>query len=460
MLNVSISSCCPNEQRYILDVILGEFLGLDFEVFEHDDQNTKISRINDDLELSLSNDFFNKAERYWLKTESMPVLPLDIWAPSTDGVSALLVDENIPVLYGQPSLIKIGNHWDLKLDIFGSAFFMLSRYEELITTDRDNHDRFPSYGSVGYKAGFLSRPIVNEYVEILWECIHTLWPDLQRKKRKGKNFITCDADWPFDPAIYSLSRMIKTCGRQILREYSPLDAIKTCNRFLLNKLGFDVNDQYRENISWMMDVNEQAGNKMAFYFITYKTSDIDTDEDFDSLRMRALFREIHSRGHELGLHPGYITHANPANFAKSVEKLRQVFKEENIKQTQVGGRMHFLRWDANQTPGLWNDHGFDYDSTLSYADSAGFRCGVCYDFTMYDLANRCAFRLKQRPLIVMECSVIAPRYENLGYSVESMDRFNQFKTYCRIYNGTYTFLWHNSFFKNKHDKIFYKELIK
>ena len=43
---------------------------------------------------------------------------------------------------------------------------MLSRYEELITKDRDQHNRFPATASVAFKAGFLDRPIVSEYLEI------------------------------------------------------------------------------------------------------------------------------------------------------------------------------------------------------------------------------------------------------------------------------------------------------
>jgi hypothetical protein len=79
---------------------------------------------------------------------------------------------------------------------------------------------------------------------------------------------------------------------------------------------------------------------------------------------------------------------------------------------------------------------------------------------MYDLVNRKSFKLKQRPLIVMECTVITSRYEGLGYSEKSMERFKKFEEYSHAYGGTYTLLWHNSFFTNKQDKIFYKELIK
>jgi hypothetical protein len=460
MLKVLIPKVCQNEQRYILDIMLGEFFGLDFDVVEHDELDIKISRPGDNNCLSLSAEFFKKAEKAWLQADSMPRLPLRDWMPTEDDITTTLVEQNIPIIYGQPGLVKNDKHWHFNLDIFGSAFFMLSRYEELITTDRDSHGRFPATASIAYKAGFLDRPIVNEYLEILWSCIHSIWPDLQRKVYKVKNFITCDTDWPFDPSLYDFKKMVFQVGRQLLKEYSPHRALSTLLNFSRNKFGFSVRDEFRENISWMMDVNEKVDNNVAFYFITHNTSSFDTNEDFDALKVRELFREIHQRGHEIGIHPGYSCYNNQENFKKTVETLRRILKEEGIRQDAIGGRMHYLRWNASQTAQLWEDNDLDYDSTLMYADKAGFRCGTSDEFTMYNLVNRKPFKLKQRPLIVMECTVIAPRYEGLGYSEKSMERFNQFKELSYAYSGTFTLLWHNNYLQNKKDKIFYEEIIK
>ena len=463
MLKIKIPNQTNNSYiQYALDILLGEFLGLNFEVETYEGNIIEITRssdFDDFSKLTLDASFFYKANHNWLKSKSLPVLPLSTWIPADDGINANLVLPSIPVLYGSPGLVKNGNHIHLNLDIFGSAFFMLSRYEEVITKDRDNHNRFPSWASVAYKAGFLDRPIVNEYLEILWTVIHLIWPDLKRKAYKAKNFITCDVDFPFKPSLFNFKRMIFQAGRQVLKEYALHRALITLLKFIGTKIGFSFKDEFRENISWIMDINEKAGNKVAFYFITHKTSFHDSNENFDASKVRELFKEIHQRGHEIGLHPGYNSYNNQKNFKKSSEVLRRVLKEENIKQNTFGGRMHFLRWDNSKTPQLCEENGFDYDSTLMYSDNTGFRCGTSYEFTMYDLVNRKAFKLKQRPLIAMDCTVIAPRYEGLGYSEKSMARFNQLKERSHTHNGTFTLLWHNNHFSNVNDKIFYKELI-
>ena len=45
--------------------------------------------------------------------------------------------------------------------MFGSAFFMLTRYEELVVADRDQYGRFPAAASVAGREGFLGVPVVD-----------------------------------------------------------------------------------------------------------------------------------------------------------------------------------------------------------------------------------------------------------------------------------------------------------
>lgn len=459
MLKIRIPIVCVQEQHYIINVMLKEFLGIGFEIIESEQKYIEITKPGSDARFSLNADFFHLAHKSWLQSESMPQMPLSSWNPSDDGIEVKQEKIHIPVLYGKPGLKKNGLYFHVNLDLFGSAFFMLSRYEELITADRDEHDRFPAWASIAYKEGFLERPIVNEYLEFLWGCLTALWPNLVRKKRLPINNITCDIDLAFYPPLHSFKKMIFKAGEEVIYDFSPKKAVMTSVRYLKNKMGFKVYDQYRNNISWMMDVNESVGNRISFYFITHYTSKLDINVDFESPEMRCLIREIAERGHEIGLHPGYNCVNNRDNFNISANKLKRLLQEEGIEQSMIGGRMHYLRWDMTKTPYYWEDNNFDYDSTLMFADRAGFRCGTSYEYTMYDLIHRQNFRLKQKPLIVMECSVIDSRYENLGYTKESFDRFNKLKYQSHFYDGEYTLLWHNTFFTNNDDKTFYQQLI-
>ena len=47
----------------------------------------------------------------------------------------------------------------------------------------------------------------------------------------------------------------------------------------------------------------------------------------DDPRLRALLREIHARGHEIGIHPGYHTYRHPEALARPVATRHRVLVE-------------------------------------------------------------------------------------------------------------------------------------
>lgn len=78
---------------------------------------------------------------------------------------------------------------------------------------------------------------------------------------------------------------------------------------------------------------------------------------------------------------------------------------------------------------------------------------------MFDILNRKKLFIKQRPLIVMECSVIDDSYMGLGYSEEAQETMKELKQKCFKYNGNFSLLWHNSHFKNIEDRKMFEEIV-
>ena len=202
MLTVQIPNNYEHERRYILAVMLTEFLGLDIQIHVSDRKNVSIT-LNDDRELLIADGLFSTPSAKWLQPDSLPQQPLQVWNIATTKLSAKTVDPEIPVIYGdRPGDPKFFNfssdRIDLGLDIFGSAFFMFTCYEEIAKLDRDYpHDRFLGTSSLAHLEGFLDRPIINEYLEILWACLQALQPGLERKHRSFQTYVTHDVDEPF-----------------------------------------------------------------------------------------------------------------------------------------------------------------------------------------------------------------------------------------------------------------------
>ena len=135
-------------------------------------------------------------------------------------------------------------------------------------------------------------------------------------------------------------------------------------------------------------------------------------------------------------------------------------QKEGIKQNKFGGRMHYLRWEHPSTLQAWNDAGMTYDSTLSYADLPGFRCGTCFEYPAFNALTQQKLKIRIRPLIAMECTIIADRYMGLGYGAEAENKFAGLKDTCRRGSGCFTLLWHNSHFSNQADFKMYQKVIR
>ena len=448
-----IISCSPSwlaEKQYIIDIIFNEFLGLPYELRCDSNDDDYYIWLNDKT-LTVKNHLFTSSRCDYLIPSALP--------EASYSKNSFSPENDIPILCGGEELGVSSDGIHCDNDIFANCFFMLSRMEEAIGGELDAHDRFPASSSIAYKYKFLDRPVVDEYTEMLWNMLVFLDPELQRKTVKPCTFVTCDMDAPFDPVRRSLKKTISSSALGLLAPPRFSTFITIWKNYAYQLFGITRYDDFRENIDWIMSANEKMGNNVAFYFITKATSKFDGTVDFSSAEMLELLKDIHSRGHEIGLHPGYDCFDNEEHFKNAAAVLRKGMARAGIEQDKIGGRMHYLRWNIMKTPQLWELEGFQYDSTLGYADQAGFRCGTSKEFTMFDLLNRRPLALKQRPLVNMECTIISPEYENLGYSDRAIRRFLSFKEKSHRYKGIYTILWHNSHMNNIKDKEFYREII-
>ncbi len=452
-------------------------MGVPYQFVAEERGDVAISAAGDSSgkELILSDCFFKNAAEKWLSEASLPPRPLGtwdinntfrkLWANSwINCIEKKMIRASLPVIYGEdpssPNFLEADEKTvRLGLDIFGSAFFMLSRYEEAVKTERDEHGRFPVRASLAYQEGFLERPIINEYLEALWECLKFLWPGLTRKKREFRVLLTHDVDSPFVFMGVSPWQVFKNCGGDVLKRRDLSLALRRARAYWQVRQGKYENDLHY-TFRTIMDLSEKLGLRSAFYF---KTGGSDLQFDLPSYSVnhpwvRALIREIRDRGHEIGFHPSYSSFGNVEGFKQEAKRFRELCEEEKIEQEQFGGRQHYLRWEAPATWQNWEEAGFDYDSTLSYADYVGFRCGICYEYPVYNVKTRQALKLRERPLTVMEGTALEEKYMGLP-AEEAKKKILALRELCRRFDGDFVLLWHNSFLISDWQVKMYKELL-
>lgn len=433
------------ERDYILDVVLREFLGLDFTVIPSSGNDVRISVCGSPGELTIPELFLATPPERWLTPASMPVEPVTrIPAPPELRTVNARVPEQILALFGEPSptvFFRHENGGTLAVDIFGSCFFMLSRYEELVVGTRDNLDRFPGSAGLAVREGFVERPVVNEWVEALWAAMQLLWPGLRRANHQYEVCLSHDVDevslrgrTPFT--------VLRTISADVLLRREPVTALQKGWAWAWASATDSVSKWDPYNcFDFIMNVSEAHGLKSAFYFIPGKSHQYDARYTLHDPWIRSLMRRMSARGHEIGYHASYNTYLEPERTVAECALLRRVCEEEGITEPIRGGRQHYLRWSNPQTWQNWENCGLEYDSTLTFPENAGFRTGCCFQYPVWNLVNRQRLGLRERSLVVMENSLLG--YQRLSQA-DAASKILGLAGTVRSFGGQFTLLWHNS----------------
>ena len=134
MITIICNDNSRKEREYIYDVIFQEFLGIEYKVI-YEKREDVLIQCNSAI-LYMSDQFFQQSQDCWLGEESLPHLHLRIEAVP-DEIRYLVTEEKLPIIYGDKITSGLfsalsDNNTRCTLDIFGSAFFMLTRYEDIV----------------------------------------------------------------------------------------------------------------------------------------------------------------------------------------------------------------------------------------------------------------------------------------------------------------------------------------
>jgi hypothetical protein len=462
LLRILHPDSCPAERRYVLDVVLHEFLGLDYQAQAAETICSTISLAGDPAgrSLTLPDLFFRLASLHWLDRLSMPTRPVDTWDTSEAVPAKLLLAPRLPVIYGKPG--PSGSYFEeapqriaLGIDVFGSAFFCLTRYEEMVERTRDEHDRFPARGALAFQEGFLERPIIDEYVEVLWYALSRLWPALRRIPREYRFRLTHDVDLPWVVAGRRPAEIVRSLGADVLiRKDAGLLLRRLVSAGKVGRRAFDSDPA--NTFALIMSLSEELGVQSEFYFICGHTQAADGNYSADEPWIRELLTTIHCRGHVIGLHPSRGTYDNLERLRQEFGTLRRTCEELGIRQERWGGRQHYLQWKNPITWRNWEAVGLAYDSSLTYPEQTGFRCGICREYPVYDLGTRSSLRLRERPLILMEGTLLANM--KVGHSSALAWTWRLAES-CRKFNGEFVLLWHNNMLAGRLERRLYRDML-
>lgn len=421
MLRIFTSRHFAPEKTWVLQVLAGEILGLEYALEWDETESGYRFVLPNRAELKIEDHFFRKiAHPADYSPRLIPAQANDVQHPFESG--------NLVSVFGNGHFSLSGHSAECGLDIIADTFFMLSRWEESVSPVRDEHGRFPAAESLAFRSGFFSRPVVHEWADFLKCLFERLGWKVPAVQRAPRLELSCDVDHP--RLWWSPAARLKTLSGALFSRKNGKEV-----NYLINNQLFSSSDPYDVFDEWFR-IFENAGIRAQFNFLGKRPRSSDCWYPLEHPFVKDLMKKISRHGHRIGFHASYESVGRQDIFEQELQSLEAV-----AGQKTRAGRQHYLRFSVPQTWRQWAAAGLQTDSTLGYPEAPGFRCGICLDFPVFDLEQRQILPLRELPLIAMD--VTLAHYQK-WQPRQALEHLEALKQSVLQHRGIFTLLWHNS----------------
>ncbi|MDX9747727.1 MAG: polysaccharide deacetylase family protein [Paludibacter sp.] len=422
--------------RYILQLLTGtdESQVLDVIGYTNDPDRFKDYRL-----VIKASEFFD--DSFYGTEASIPTVPLRQW-------------EDVPILFGDSTTELMGDTFVIHADIVAGTYFLITRYEEMVRPKiRDAHGRFPGRESLPYKAGFIDRPIVEEWAVQLRAALRTQGINIAEPPGKmAKVYLTHDVD---QLAHYRRTRgMLGGVLRGIKRKNERKMALKSYFGGVIFDPWYTFPYLYKLDTELQRKLGKDKCEVITFIRSGGGRKKEDKPEsnlahpDYKHLLKISKRKKV-----SIGLHTSYEAGIHPQLVGEE-KKLLEAFTATDINYN----RNHFLN---NREPSDLNfliDAGITDDFSMGYADIAGFRLGTCRQVRWINPLTRKLTPLVLHSLTIMDVTLSEKRYM-------FMNAHDAFQYCCSLidtverYNGEISLLWHNNTVE-KNASLYHRQLYK
>lgn len=318
----------------------------------------------------------------------------------------------------------------IPFDVFASAFFLVTRYEEYFPGYKDKYDRFRPSSSMNAKGGYLEKPMVNYYAQALREILAKKYPALAFVKKPFEYIPTFDIDMAYS---YLHKGVIKNAAG-FLRSVMLSDWTELKERVAV--LSGRKQDPF-DTFDFLQQICKQYSLKSIYFFLLGDESRFDKNISFHVEPFRQLIKSI-SKNSEVGIHLSYKSHVSTGRSRMEKERLEKI-----IHKQVTSNRFHYLRFHFPKSFDRLVNIGITEDYSMGYASRNGFRAGICTPFYYFNIRTNEVTPLKIYPFAFMDSTFA--HYQKTDPET-ALNEIRMLMRYVHETGGTLYGLWHNSSF--------------
>ncbi len=394
--------------RYIAGIILGDILGLQWEVI------TDKRKLGKHPVINYSTD--NLSGSFKISPESILF---------EKGIFSKKI--TISEWKGLAVFFQTSSDSDLPFDVFAASFFLVSRYEEYLEFKPDEYGRFPSSASIAFKNGFLGKPIIDLWAKELAKAFLKRFPNLVFRRNEYKALLTIDTDQPF---AYLGKNFLRSIGG-LFHDFKNNEG-HAGERYRI--LAREEKDPY-EVFDYIIDIIKTNDATARFFFPVGAHSKYDINPSWKNDAYRKLIKKI-SNIYKSGVHPSYSASRSFSLIKNETHRLKIILGEDILMS-----RFHYLRLFMPKSYNDLQKAGITEDYTMGYPDEPGFRAGIARPYFFYDVSEDNHTDLKIIPFQLMDGTLYDYKKLDPGSSKEVILKLiNE----TRSVGGLFVSIWHNT----------------
>ena len=340
-----------------------------------------------------------------------------------------IVDQNIKISKWNslPVFFQVGDRSALPFDPFSLSFYLISRYEEYLPFQPDEHNRFRPELSLAYREGFLQVPLVDAIAHEMKTLLKAEFPGISIPGQAFRFIPSFDIDIAFAHLGKGLPRASAAWLKLLLK--ADLRQIKE----RISTMSGKMTDPY-DNFQLHKDLAAKYGHHLLYFALLADFGRYDRNTSYRSKKFRNLLSKL-SLTAEMGLHPSYRSYLNPELFVKETRRLGEI-----IRKPIINNRFHFLRLKFPESYQILVNEGIKNDFSLGYSSLNGFRASTCTPFYFYDLVKEERTDLRIHPFIFMDSAMI----DHLKITPEAaVEEIKNLVNQVKMYGGEAIGIWHN-----------------
>lgn len=317
----------------------------------------------------------------------------------------------------------------LPFDIFALIFYLVSRYEEYTTTEKDEHGRFSAKQSLAYQYGFLHQPLVNEWVIELKYILKRYFPQLEFREPTYQFTPTYDIDYAWSYLNKGFLRTIGAYSKSILKGGKDL------KQRLSVQLGKEEDPYF--TFDYLDELHTRYELQPLYFFLVGQFGKYDKNISIQNQAFQKLIQQT-AEQYEVGIHPSYQSNTDFKILKKELRSLELVTR--NLIESS---RQHFLKLEFPKTYQNLIKLGVKSDYSMGYASDVGFRASIAQPFYWFDLSKNETTDLWIVPFQLMD--VTLKNYLKLSPE-QAIIKAKQIIENTKAVNGHLITLFHNNSF--------------